>query len=163
HLFLVAQADLRVGKWLSLGDEDLALDDVEASHFFGDGVLDLDAWVDLDEVEGLAVGIDEELDRAGVVQTDRSAHGQRRVEDALARVRVEVGGRGDLDNLLMAALDGAVALEQVDQVAVPITEELDLDVAGARDVLLQEHLGNAEGGAGLAAGLFQGFVELLGT
>ena len=62
----------------------------------------------------------------------------------------------------MPALQGAVALEQMDEVAVLIAEQLHFDMAGARDVLFEEHIGDAEGGAGLAAGLLEGVVELVG-
>ena len=62
----------------------------------------------------------------------------------------------------MAALHRAVALEEVDEVAVLVAEELHLDVAGPGDVLLEEHVGDAEGRAGLAAGLVEGLVELVG-
>ena len=41
----------------ALGDADLRLDDVDAGHLLGDGVLDLDARIDLDEVERAGVGI----------------------------------------------------------------------------------------------------------
>ena len=50
----------------------------------------------------------------------------------------------------MAALDGAVALEEVDAVAVRVAEHLHLDVAGALDQLFQIHLVLAEGGLRLA-------------
>ena len=49
----------------ALGDADLRLDDVDAGDHLGDGVLDLDARIDLDEVELAGVGIHQELDRAG--------------------------------------------------------------------------------------------------
>ena len=35
------------------------------AHHFGDGVLDLDAGIDLDEIEFAGIGIDAEFDRAG--------------------------------------------------------------------------------------------------
>src|SRR5437899_2559615 len=79
------------------------------------------------------VGMDEELEGAGVVQADGPADGEGGVEDALAQGRVEVEGGGDLDDLLVPALDGAVALVEVDEVAVRVAEELDLDVAGVGD------------------------------
>ncbi len=60
----------------------------------------------------------------------------------------------------MAALDRAVALEQVDQVAVLVAEELHLDVPGLREELLEEDVGHAEGGAGLAPGLLERLVEM---
>ena len=46
-------------------DVDLRLDDVDAGDLLGHRVLDLDARVDLDEVEFAGVGIHQELDRAG--------------------------------------------------------------------------------------------------
>src|SRR5262249_3370790 len=45
-IVLRAQADLRVGQGQAPGDQDLALDQVEAGDGLGDGVLDLDARVD---------------------------------------------------------------------------------------------------------------------
>ena len=51
----------------ALGDADLRLDDVDAGHLLGDRVLDLDARIDLDEVEGAGIGIHQELDRAGAL------------------------------------------------------------------------------------------------
>ena len=53
----------------ALGDPDLRLDDVEAGDDLGDGVLDLDPRVDLDEVERAGVGIHQELDRAGAAHS----------------------------------------------------------------------------------------------
>ena len=49
----------------ALGDADLRLDDVDAGDLLGHRVLDLDARIDLDEVEFAGVGIHQELDGAG--------------------------------------------------------------------------------------------------
>ena len=51
---------------MALRDQDLRLDQVDAGDHFGDGVLDLDARVDFDEVELLGVDVVEEFDGAGV-------------------------------------------------------------------------------------------------
>ena len=64
---LVAEADLRIVESVALGDADLPTDDVDPGDLLGDGVLDLDPRIDLDEIEPVGVGIDEELDRAGVL------------------------------------------------------------------------------------------------
>jgi hypothetical protein len=71
-------------------------------------------------------------------------------------------GRGDLDDLLVAALDGAIALVEVDDVAVFVAEDLHLDVFGARDVFLEEDGGIAEGAAGLALRLVEEMGEIGG-
>ena len=64
---LGSQADFGIGQGEPLGDEDLRLHDVDAGHLFGDGVLDLNPRIDLDEVELARVGIDQELDRSRVL------------------------------------------------------------------------------------------------
>ena len=51
--------------------------------------------------------------------------------DALAQIGGEGGGGGDLDDLLVAALDAAVAFAEVGDGAAGIAGDLDLDVAGA--------------------------------
>ena len=55
-----------------------------------------------------------------------------------------------LEQLLMAALDRALALAEVDDGAVMIAEHLELDVARALDVLLDVDVADAEGRFGLA-------------
>jgi len=49
---------------------ELQLHEVEPRRHFCDGVLDLEARVDLEEREGLLVGLVEELDRADVAIAD---------------------------------------------------------------------------------------------
>jgi len=56
----------------ALGDADLRLDDVDPGDLLGDGVLDLDARVHLDEVEASGVGIHQELDSAGMGVANRA-------------------------------------------------------------------------------------------
>ncbi len=57
-----------------------------------------------------------------------------------------------LDQLLVAALDAAVPLAQDRQAAVPVAEQLDLDVARGGDQLLEVEGPVAEGGQRLARG-----------
>ena len=45
-----------------------------------------------------------------------------------AHARIEVRRRGDLDDLLMPPLHRAIALEQMDEVAVLVAEQLHFDV-----------------------------------
>ena len=52
----------------------------------------------------------------------------------------------------MPALEGALALAEVDHVAVAVRQDLDLDVPGPVDPPLDQEGVVAEGGAGLAAG-----------
>ncbi|MCY1220949.1 hypothetical protein D9M72_329860 [compost metagenome] len=151
-VFLRGNARFRRAYGVTVEDVDLRLDDVDASHDFRDGVLHLNARVDLDEVELAGVGIHQILDRAGADIARRTGDHQRIVGKLLAlRIR-EVGRRRALDDLLVAALDRAVALEEMHDIAVGIAEDLAFDVAGAFDELFEIDLVLAEGGLGLALG-----------
>ena len=120
-------------------------------------MLDLDPGVHFDEV-GVAVQVDQELAGTGVAVADLLAQADGAVEDLLAgSLRHGEGGR-ILDDLLVAALHGAVTVIQVDHVAVVIGQDLDLHVLGAAQVLLDEDLVVAEG----LLGLVDGLLELLG-
>ena len=127
------------------GDEDLRAHQVDAGDALGDRVLHLDARVHLDEEPVVLVHVIEELDGAGVVVADALGQRDGGVAKLLADDRIEIHGRGDLDDFLIAALHRAVALVKVDDVAVLVAEDLHLDVLGAGNVALQEHGGVAEG------------------
>ena len=62
----------------------------------------------------------------------------------------------------MAALHGTVALVQVQDVAVPVAQDLHFDVLGAADVALEEDRAVAERRPGLLARLVDAGVEVLG-
>ena len=128
----------------AVGDADLRLHQIDAGHDLGDRVLDLDARVDLDEVERPGVVVDQELDGAGVVVVDRAADPERAVVDRGPGLGVEVMRRRALDDLLVAPLHRAVPLVQMHQIAVVVAEDLDLDMAGAADQLLEIDLVIAE-------------------
>ena len=69
--------------------------------------------------------------------------------------------RALLDHLLVAALDRALALAEVDHVAVMVAEDLDFDVAGALDQAFDVDFGAAEGALGFAGGVAEGGFEVV--
>ena len=71
------------------------------------------------------------------------------------------GGRGFLNNLLMAALHRTLALVQRDHVAGRVPEDLDLDVPGRIDALLKQHAIVAKRGLGLPSRCPRGFDEAI--
>ena len=98
-------------------------------------MLDLHAGVHLQE-EVLAV-LAEALDRAGADVVDRARRVGGDLADPLAHAPRRRPGAGRLlDELLVAALDRAVALAEVDDVAVRVGEDLHLDVARVGQVAL---------------------------
>jgi hypothetical protein len=143
------------------GQADLGLDEIDAGDLLGDRVLDLQAGVGLDEGEVAALGVEQELDGPQGLVAHRRGDAHRRLEEALAQVVGKAGGGGDLDDLLVAALQGAVALaDRQDPGAV--AGHLDLDVAGPLDQALGVEAGLAERGQGLAAGGGVGLGDLAG-
>src|SRR5436190_2412914 len=95
-------------EWLARGDEELLANEVESCHHFGDGVLDLDPRVHLEE-EVLAFGCQETFDRAraAIARRPRSVDGDP--SDPRAEIVAHSGRRRLLDQLLMAPLDRAIA------------------------------------------------------
>ncbi|GAA3155614.1 hypothetical protein GCM10017687_86980 [Streptomyces echinatus] len=151
--------EAEVGEGLAGGDAHLGLDQVDVGDLLGHRVLDLDARVHLDE-HVVAGAVEEELDGAGVAVADLAGEADGVLTDPVAQLGVEVRGRGQLDDLLVAALNRAVTFEEVDDVALAVGEDLHLDVAGLDDGLLQEDGRVAERGRGLAGGGLDGLAQL---
>ncbi len=114
-----------------IGHQDLAAYEVDAGHHFSDRVLHLDARVHFDEEVLVAIHVEQELDRPGAAIVDGAAEGGGRFADLPAECLGQVDARRDLHHLLVAALHRAVALPQVDEVAVRVAEDLHFDVLGA--------------------------------
>ena len=125
---------LRVAERLARRDLDLLAHDVDAGDHLGHAVLHLHARVHLEE-EVLAV-LEQPLDRAGGAVADGARGVGADLADSLAQLRVDRGRGGLLDQLLVAALDRAVALEQVDHVVLAVGEHLHLHVARVGQVAL---------------------------
>ena len=115
-----------------------------AGDGLGDRMLHLDARVHLDEVE-LAVFVHQELDRAGVLVADVGEAAAQCAANLLAHLRRDLQRWRFFNELLMAALDGAFALEERNHVAVLVGQDLELDVARLLDELLHVELAVAEG------------------
>ncbi len=113
-------------------------------------VLDLQPGVHLKEPEG-PVAVQYELDGARAGVADRPARGDGRGGQRGAQACVDGRRRALLDDLLVAALDGTLALEHVDHGARGVAEDLHLDMPGVDHVALEEHGAVAERGGRLAA------------
>ena len=106
--------------------------------------------------------VGDEFDRAGAFVIDRLRRAHRRAAHRLARRLVHARRGRFLDHLLVAALERAVALEQVDDIAVAVAEHLHLDVARAFDPFFEQHDVVAEARRRLALAAFERVVEVLG-
>ena len=145
---------------LAVGDPELLPHQVDARGLLGDGVLDLQAGVDLEERDQPVLA-DQVLDGARAVVAGFLADALGRLVDLLAlRVGQERRGRL-LDEFLEAALQRAVAGARDDDVAVLVGDDLRLDVARLVQVALDEALAAAECGDGLAGGRVEQLGDLL--
>ena len=135
---------------LAAGDPDLDLDEVDAGDQLGEPVLDLQARVHLEEVEVLA--LQQELDRADAAVADVADEVRRGVLEALEQGVGEARRRRFLDDLLVAALDRAVAAAEGAGVAVFVGGDLHFDVSAALDHGFDEEGAVAEGRLRLGGG-----------
>ena len=143
------------GKRLAVRHAQLPLDQVQAGHHFGDRMLHLQPRVHLHQVE-LAVLVQQELHRAGAHVTRGLRQLHRAAAHALAQRRIDRRAGRLLDDLLVAPLHRAIALAQVDAVAVRVREYLHLDVARLEQRPLQQQLAGAESGLRLRARALHG-------
>ncbi len=140
-------------------DPQLLADDVDPGAELGDRMLDLEPRVQLDERER-AVGAEQELERARVRVADRAAGALGGGLHRLAQLRVERRRRRLLDELLVAALDRALALAERQHAALRVAEHLHLDVARRDERLLEVEVAVAERGLRLGGRGLEGVVEL---
>ncbi|ERG89135.1 MAG: hypothetical protein J07HX5_01288 [halophilic archaeon J07HX5] len=123
---------------------ELPLDDIDPREKLRHRMLNLDPSIDLEKVEvglgaelrgaALAVVFDEKLDGTGVgvIRLARSLAGGR--VDLLTQLRRQCCGRALLDDLLVAALERAIALAEVENRSVGVGENLHLDVAWVLEI-----------------------------
>jgi hypothetical protein len=152
---VAGEADVLLGEgqWLARRDADLPLDEVEPRDQFRHRVLDLEAGVHLhEEVRGRIAARDDELHRARAPVAAGPGRLDRRLAHRRPGLLVQQDAGRFLDDLLVAALERALTLAEVDHIAVAVRQDLDLDVPGAVDPPLHQQGVVAEGGAGLAAG-----------
>jgi hypothetical protein len=121
-------------------------------------MFNLNPGVDLDEVVAVLL-VYQELGCAGITISNRAGKADSVVEDRIPHIGRQVLGGGNLDDLLVSPLDGAVTLVEVDNITVVVTEKLDLDVLGLVEEPLDEDGAVAEGALGLGGGSLEGFLE----
>ncbi|MCY1296405.1 hypothetical protein D9M70_457910 [compost metagenome] len=107
-------------------------------------MLHLQAGVHLQEVE-VALAVDNEFHGAGGVVADGLGKCDCLFAHGLAGLGVEERRGCLLDDLLVAALDRAFALAEIERVAILVAKHLDLDVTRLRHEFFDEDAIVAEG------------------
>src|SRR5690606_18040593 len=148
------------GELLPLRHLDLLLHQVQPADHLRYRVLHLQARVHFHEVE-LAAGVQEEFHgaRTDIVHALGHAHGG--LAHALPQFGGEHGAGRLLHHFLVAALDTAFALEDVDRVPVLVGQHLHFDVARPHHELLDEDTAVTERVPCFADGTLQPFLQFL--
>ena len=141
------------GQQAAPGQFKLEVDEVDAEDLLGHRVLDLQARVCLDEEEPrfrtLSVaGLDQELEGAEVAVGRCGSEGERCITDRVAQRRWQAGRGRDLDQLLVAPLEAAVPVAEVDDGSALVAGDLDLHMADRCEQLLDEDAIVVECGSG---------------
>ena len=128
------------GQCLSVCDGQLQLHQIQPGGQLGDGMFDLEAGVHLQEEE-LTLRVGEELDSAGPGVSDRLGRQPGGDEQPLPHAGDTFNERRGslLDDLLVAALDGAFPFADGPDRSVLVGHHLNLDMVTAGQVALAEH------------------------
>ena len=126
------------GQGFATGHADLPGHQVQAGDGFGDRVFHLQAGVHLHEEEFTA-GVEQEFHGAGADVADGLGRPYRGFAHGLAQLGAQAGSRGFFHHFLVAALDRAVALVEVQAVAVLVGKDLDLHVPWLEQVFFHQH------------------------
>ncbi len=108
-------------------------------------MLDLEARVHLQEPGLVLPLLVDELHRAKTVIGDRPGERDAVREQRGANAVGQVRRRRLFDQLLMVALNRAIALEEMDDVSMAVSRDLHLEMARPQEQLLEQQRGIAEG------------------
>jgi hypothetical protein len=128
----------RSARWSPTGGQrsprrqpELQRHEIESRDLLGDGVLDLQPRIGLDEVEARlrrVVRVDQKLERAEAFVANLGRHAHRGADQPPARPVVERRTRRHLDELLVASLQRALALPDVSHLPRSVPDDLHFDV-----------------------------------
>ncbi len=114
-------------------------------------MLHLEPRVHLEE-RRLPATIQQELARPGAGVGDSTTQGEGHLAQSLSKLGIDGRGGRLLEHFLVPALDGTVALAEVDPVSRAIEQHLDLDMTCADDQPLEDEPVVREGDRGFAPG-----------
>ncbi len=129
---------------LARREPDHPFHEVYSEHGFGDAMLHLEAGVHFKEIELPGRRVENEFHGAGGSIGDARGEAAGRFVEGEPRFGGEPRRGSLLDDLLVAALHGAVPLSEGERFAPPVAEHLHFDVASPLDELFEEYSRVAE-------------------
>ena len=134
---------LKIGR-LACGGAHHPLDEIDPEHVFRHGMFDLQPRIDFEEVEFVARAVVDEFDGPRRTIADGDAELFGRFQHPPTRRRGKVRRRRFLDDLLVAALERAIAFAKSRDIAAAVAENLYLDVTRVIDAAFEKHAGILE-------------------
>ena len=151
-----------IGELAALGQTKLFPHQVDAGDLFGDGVLNLQARIDLQKGDGTVL-TDEKLAGTSAEVADLLENGLRRPIH-FGGLRLGKKGCGSFfDEFLVSALQRAVASRDDHNVAVHVGQALGFDMAGGIEVFFHEAFAATKGRDGLTGGRVEHFGDLVAS
>src|SRR5450759_2671052 len=136
---VTAERHVRLNKaqLLSPRDSKLFLNEINSGDHLRYGVFDLDSRVHFQKEKSLGILIDEKLHRPGILVSDLAAESYRSITDLLSQCARDFRRRRLFHHLLVAALQRAVTLAKVNDIAELVSEHLNFNMAGISTILLK--------------------------
>ena len=128
---------------LARGNQDLRLHQVNVGGHLGDGMLHLNARIHFDEGQA-AVFVHQKFDGSGIHVADAAQGLYQDAANAFAQLGSDFHRGRFFHQLLMTALDAALALAQAHHIAVLVGQHLELDMARPLDEPLHVEIAIAE-------------------
>ena len=129
------------------GNQQLLSDDIDATDHLGDRMLYLYPGVHLNKVKRVVLEQEFEGARTPIIHVETRTHAC--LTDFISQCVVNAWRRRLFDDLLVSALQGAIAIAQVNGIALPVGQYLNLDVTRTLQKFLHVHHGRAESGLSL--------------
>ena len=116
-------------KFVTHRNQNLTSNDVNARYFFRNGVFNLHAWIDFDEIN-LLVFIHQKFDRSRARILNVATNPHCIIIQFVFSFLRKRQGRRNLDDLLKPPLHGTITLVKMHQIAVSVAQNLDFNVLG---------------------------------
>src|SRR5262249_18860205 len=146
------------------GDTELPFNEIKTRSLLGHRMLDLQTRVHFDEPERFAAQsartIGDEFDSAGTAISDRFRRSHGGVADLIAKRLGHARRRRLLDHLLVTPLERAIALAEMDDVAMSVGKYLAFDVPRRGNEFLYQAPPGAESRLALAGRRFESRIKV---
>ena len=144
---------------LAGGELNLRYRQIQTGHRLGYRMFNLNARVGFHKHEVAALLVEQKLDGTQAAVANRAGQGAGGGVQLLAHRRIKARRRSDFQQLLVAALEGAVALPDVGNLGA-VADDLHFDMTCAADQSFDIQIATAKGGGGLGAAAGEGVVQL---